>query len=73
VASFKRKKKLPPAIFLRTKTMNPFTLPVAVILPAVTFILGGGLEIGIQKHRRKWLPFAAGGPRHMFLFISFKI
>jgi hypothetical protein len=40
--------------------MNPFALPVAVILPAVTFILGGGLEIGIQKHRRKWLPCAAG-------------
>jgi len=41
--------------------MNPFPLPVAVILLAVTFILGARLEIGVKKHRRKWLSFAAGG------------
>jgi hypothetical protein len=40
--------------------MNPFALPVAVILLAANFILGGGLEIGVKKHRRKWLSFAAG-------------
>ena len=40
--------------------MNPFPLPVVVILLAATFILGGRLEINIKKHRRKWLSFGAG-------------
>ena len=40
--------------------MNPFTLPVAVILLVATFILGGGLEIGLRTHRRRWISLAAG-------------
>jgi hypothetical protein len=40
--------------------MNLFALPVAVILLGANFILGGGLEIGVKKHRRKWPSFAAG-------------
>jgi hypothetical protein len=40
--------------------MNPFALPVAVILLAANFILGGGLEIGLRTHRRRWISLAAG-------------